>query len=88
MSNMKKSLIYVSLMCCALIFLVGCSKDNVKKDKSSKSLTLDFVQTNRHDDSVNKFSMTYDTKPTKSLAITNAMIDVKSYINNRNANYL
>lgn len=76
MNNIKKSLVYVSLMCCALIFLVGCSKDTGKKDESSKSLTLDFVQTNRHDDSVNKFSMTYDTKPTKALAITNAMIEM------------
>lgn len=39
-------------------------------------LTLDFVQTSRHDDSVNKFSMTYDKKPQNSLAITNAMIEM------------
>lgn len=39
-------------------------------------LTLEFVQTNRHDDSVNRFSMTYDRQPHKALAVTNAMIEM------------
>lgn len=76
MNRIKKIITSVSLICCTLIFLVGCTNSTDKKEESNKSLTLDFVQTNRHDDSVNKFSMTYDTKPTKALAITNAMIEM------------
>ena len=76
MNRIKKIITSVSLICCTLIFLVGCTNSTDKKEESNKSLTLDFVQTNRHDDSVNKFSMTYDTKPTRALSITNAMIEM------------
>ncbi|WP_099192285.1 ABC transporter substrate-binding protein [Tepidibacter mesophilus] len=64
--------------------LIGCaSVDTNKEDVTQQveqsvgeSLKLDFIQTNRHDDSINKFSMIYDTKPKNSLAVTNAMIEM------------
>lgn len=65
--------------------VTGCSNSQEKSSKSTSTTTeqsassplkLDFVQTSRHDDSVKKFSMVYDKKPVKSLAITNAMIEM------------
>lgn len=67
----------------SLTALIGCgskSAENVENEQTTMSvknpLTLDFVQTSRHDDSSNKFSMTYDKVPQNSLAITNAMIEM------------
>lgn len=48
-------------------------KDSVVE---TESLTLEFVQTSRHDDSRNVFSMTYDFVPQNTLAVTNAMIEM------------
>ena len=82
---MKRKLITLMLVSSLLaVGACGCSnssKDTAKETASTsqtanKALQLDFVQTNRHDDSVNKFSMVYDSKPKKALAITNAMIEM------------
>ena len=61
----------------------GCgsekTEDEIKEPSSislEQPLILDFVQTSRHDDTMNKFSVTYEKKPQNSLAITNAMIEM------------
>ncbi len=73
---MNKKLIAITLSTLILVGgVTGCSnskststnKENSKNEQSAnKPLKLDFVQTSRHDDSVSKFSMTYDKKPKKS----------------------
>lgn len=85
---MKKKFIISTLLSLFLLGnLYGCSNsqnlsssDNQKVAQTNQTegsnLKLDFVQTSRHDDSVNNFSMTYDKKPKKALAITNAMIEM------------
>ncbi|EDU38813.1 ABC transporter substrate-binding protein [Clostridium sporogenes] len=83
---MNKKLIAITLSTLILVGgVTGCSnskntstnKENSKNEQSAnKPLKLDFVQTSRHDDSVSKFSMTYDKKPKKALAITNCMIEM------------
>ncbi|NFN88661.1 ABC transporter substrate-binding protein [Clostridium sporogenes] len=83
---MNKKLIAMTLSTLILVGgVTGCStskntstnKGNSKTEQSdNKPLKLDFVQTSRHDDSVSKFSMTYDKKPEKALAITNCMIEM------------
>lgn len=81
--NKKFLALGLSVFIC-LSGLIGCNsvdenKENVTEQVEQsvgESLKLDFVQTSRHDDSVNKFSMVYDTKPQKSLAVTNAMIEM------------
>lgn len=67
----------------SLTMITGCASKQAETQTEQnpsisleQPLTLDFVQTSRHDDSVNKFSMTYDKKPQNSLAITNAMIEM------------
>lgn len=80
--NKKFLALGLSVFIC-LSGLVGCNSVDTNQEQTKKqeqtveeSLKLDFVQTSRHDDSVNKFSMVYDTKPKKSLAVTNAMIEM------------
>ncbi|KEI75170.1 iron ABC transporter substrate-binding protein [Clostridium botulinum B2 128] len=82
---MNKKLIAITLSTLVLVGgITGCSNkststssDSTKTEQSAdKPLKLDFVQTSRHDDSANKFSMVYDKKPEKSLAITNCMIEM------------
>ncbi len=83
---MKKRLIAMTLASLVLVGgVTGCSSSSDKTTKKTstkteqsadKPLKLDFVQTSRHDDSSNKFSMVYDKKPKKALAITNAMIEM------------
>lgn len=82
---MNKRLIAITLSTLVLAGgITGCSNKSAStnststktEQSSNKPLKLDFVQTSRHDDSVNKFSMVYDKKPEKTLAITNAMIEM------------
>lgn len=83
---MNKKLIAITLSTLVLLGgVTGCSnsKDTAEKKETtqseqsaSKALKLDFVQTSRHDDSVSKFSMVYDKKPEKTLAVTNCMIEM------------
>ncbi|WFD10258.1 ABC transporter substrate-binding protein [Tepidibacter hydrothermalis] len=80
--NKKFLALGLSVFIC-LSGLVGCNSVDTNEEQTKKqeqsveeSLKLDFVQTSRHDDSVNKFSMVYDIKPNKSLAVTNAMIEM------------
>lgn len=83
---MNKKLIALTLSTLVLMGgITGCSnsqnanksKEPTKTEQSNKKpLKVEFVQTSRHDDSVNKFSQTYDKKPKKALAITNCMIEM------------
>lgn len=80
---MKKLIVLCIVVTLLLTLMTGCgdtANENIENEKSNialeNPLTLDFIQTSRHDDSVNKFSMTYDKIPQNSLAITNAMIEM------------
>ena len=83
---MNKRLIAITLSTLILVGgVTGCSsskstntdKESTKTEQSEKKpFKLDFVQTSRHDDSKNEFSMVYDKKPEKALAITNCMIEM------------
>ncbi|MGL5256881.1 MAG: ABC transporter substrate-binding protein [Proteocatella sp.] len=80
---MKKLIVLCIIATLLLTLMTGCgdtANENIENEKLNialeNPLTLDFIQTSRHDDSVNKFSMTYDKTPQNSLAITNAMIEM------------
>lgn len=85
--NMKKYLTMVMIGLLSIGMMTGCGakeeaeakppvSQNEPADKQAEALTLEFVQTSRHDDSVNRFSMTYDKKPEAALAVTNGMIEM------------
>ncbi len=80
---MNKKLIAITLSTLVLVGgITGCSNkststssDSTKTEQSAdKPLKLDFVQTSRHDDSANKFSMVYDKK-TRKIFSSNKLYD-------------